>query len=85
MSDLSWRLNGPLWPLGCRRLLQSSTMDQRVDGKATHTWDHKHSTMLRVRWSGYHKLLTWDILFYGIPLRVCRVGAEHLTGILSEA
>lgn len=87
-SDLSWHLNGHLWPIECRHLLQSSTKDQRVDGKATHTRKHKHCTMLRARWSGYHKLLTRDILFYGIPLRVCHVGAGHvlhLTGILSEA
>lgn len=37
---------------------------------------------------GYHKLLTWDILSYGIPRRVFHHGARrvlNLTGILPEA
>lgn len=87
MSDLSRHLKGHMWPVWSRHLLWS-TVDHRVDGNATHTQEHKHCAMLRAGWSDHHKPLTWVILSYSIPFRVCHVGTRHvlnLTEILPEA
>lgn len=87
-SDLSWHLEGHMWPLRSRHLLWSSTVDQGVDDKS-HPRSGAQTRRYTQGWiEGYHKLLTWDILSYGVPLRVCHVGAGRvltLSGILPEA